>query len=487
MFISLLTSRFVLNALGIEDYGIYNAVGGVVSMLSFLTAALSASISRYITYEMGREDSNIDRLKVIFSTSIRIQLELSLIVLLVGEVIGVWFLNAYMNIPADRLVAANWVWQCCLFSFIINLISIPYNASIIAHEHMNAYALVSIIEASLKLLICYLLVVTPTEKLITYAFLQVCVAIIIRLAYGIYCSRNFQECKYTSKRDKELSRNMFSFAGFSFINNSVSILNHQGINLLINIFFGVLFNAARGVASHVEGTIMQLVNNITVAVNPQITKSYAAGDKQRMFSLICKGSKYAYFLMLLFALPVFIETDYLLELWLKTPPDYSSLFLKLALIGTMMKMIGNTGYTACMATGNIKRYSIWVFVFGITAFPLTLIAYKAGLSVEYAYYSYILTYFMVEVVRLVLMKQMIGFSPSRFIKEVAVKSCIVTIFSAALPYLLFKYMEEGFVRFVVVLAVSIISVITSIYLFGLSPTERKYFIGIIIKRTKSVL
>ena len=484
MFVSLFTSRVVLNTLGVEDYGVYNAVGGVVSMLSFLTAALSASISRYITYEMGKKDAEEKRLRIIFSTSVRIQVALGLLVLSVGEIIGVWFLNAYMNIPVSRIIAANWVWQCCLLSFVINLISVPYNALIIAHEHMNAYALVSIVEVILKLAICYMLLVSPFDALITYAILHVVVALIIRFSYSIYCTQHFSECKYTSQSDKGLAKNMFGFAGYSFLNNSVSILNHQGINLLINIYFGVLFNAARGVASQVEGAIMQLVNNITVAVNPQITKSYAAGDTQRMFNLICKGSKYAYFLMLFFALPVFIETDYILEIWLKYPPEYSSLFLRLSLIATMMKMIGNTGYTACMATGNIKRYSIWVFVFGITAFPLTLISFKIGLPVEYAYYSYILAYFLVEVVRLILMKQMIGFPPSRFIKDVVVRSIIVTLISAIIPYYIYVSMNESFLRLIIVGCTSILSVISTIYICGLSKSERRYFMNVVTKKLK---
>ncbi|MDO4462516.1 MAG: lipopolysaccharide biosynthesis protein, partial [Bacteroidia bacterium] len=244
MLVTLYTSRVILKTLGVQDYGIQNAVGGVVMMFGLLTQALSASISRYITFELGKKDANILHLKTIFTTSVRIQITFGAIIILIGETLGLWFLNYKMNIPTDRMVAANWVWQCSLLTFVINLISVPYNALIIAHEHMRAYALVSILDAVLKLIICYLLVVSPWDKLSTYAVLLVLVALTIRLIYGFYCSAHFDECSYVKKSEKALTKQMFSFAGFSLMNNSVSILNHQGLSLLVNIFFGVFFNAA---------------------------------------------------------------------------------------------------------------------------------------------------------------------------------------------------------------------------------------------------
>ena len=482
MLITLYTSRVILNVLGVEDYGVYNAVGGVVSMFNLLTVALSAAISRFITYELGKNGNDVERLSVIFSTSIRIQLLLSVLILFLGELFGVWFLNSYMNIPTDRLSAANWVWQCCLFSFIINLLSVPYNSSIIAHEHMNAFAIISIIDASLRLGICYLIVISPLDKLATYAVLNVTVALIIRIMYGYYCSKNFFECKYTHKKDKSLTKSMFGFASFSFLNNSVSIFNHQGINLLVNLFWGVLFNAARGIATQVEGAVMQLVNNLTVAINPQITKSYAKGDKERMFNLICTGSKFSYYLLLFFALPLFIETDFILKIWLNIVPEYTALFLRLAIIGAMIKMLGNTGYTACMATGNIKKYSIWITVFGITAFPLTYLAYKLGYPVESAYYAYILAYIMVEIVRLVLMKEMLGFPPIRFVKEVLFNACIVTLFSTIIPFVVFYSFSQGILRLFGVLVSSMISTAFVLYFIGLKHSERSMISSLFMRK-----
>ena len=485
MVISLYTSRVILEALGVEDYGINNVVGGVVSMFSVITGALSASISRYITYELGKKGATTDRLMTLFSTSMRIQVTLGIIIIILGETIGLWFVNTQLNIPSERMVAAQWVWQCVIISFFINLVSVPYNASIIAHEHMNAFAIVSIVDAVLKLLICYLVAIIGWDKLIIFALLHVSVALLIRIIYATYCHRHFEECRYKKVKDKGLIKEMMSFAGFSFLNNTANILNSQGLNILINIFFGVVLNAARGIATQVEGAILQLVNNFTLAVNPQITKSYAIGDKKRMFQLVCLGSKFAYFMFLFIAIPVFLETDYILKLWLKTVPDYTVVFLRLSIIGGMVKMLGNTGYTACMATGKIKNYSIWITSVGILAFPLTWIAFSLGAPAEYAYYVFIVVYVAVEIVRLILMKRMLGFSPMMYVREVLFYILLVTPITVVIPLLCINMMEAGFVRLIVVSMVSILSTATIVYSFGLNQREREYFVNIIKSRLKS--
>ena len=482
MLITLYTSRVILDVLGVEDYGIFNVVGGVAAMLTIVTGSLSASISRYITYELGKGDNNQDRLQKLFSISLNIQIVLGLIIIVLGETIGLWFVNTQLNIPAERMMAANWVWQCVLFSFFISLINVPYNATIIAHEHMNAFAVVSIIESVLKLLICYMLYISAWDKLITYAILHLSIMLLVRIIYGVYCHRHFGECRYIRCRDKGLTREMMSFAGFSFLNNTANILNSQGLNILINIFFGVVLNAARGIATQVEGAILQLVNNFTLAVNPQITKSYATGDKQRMFQLVCIGSKYAYFMMLLIAIPVFLETDYILSLWLKQVPAYTAIFLQLALIGGMVKMLGNTGFTARMATGHIKNYSIWITSVGILAFPLTWLVFVLGASAEYAYYVFIAVYVLVEVVRLILMKQMLGFPPSLFLREVVAKILVVTPLSIMLPLLVHVLLDTGTLRFFAVLLASLLSTTAVIYIFGLSAKEKNYALNIVKKR-----
>lgn len=471
MAITLYTSRVILNALGVEDYGIYNVVGGVVAMFSLLSGSLSNAISRFITFELGRGD--IKRLSVIFSTSVNIQLGLSLLIMILGAVVGGWFLNTQMNIPEGRMTAANWVLYCSLLMFCVNLVSIPYNACIIAHERMAAFAYVSILEASLKLLICYLIVVSPFDKLISYAILLVVVALIIRLVYGIYCGRRFEECHYRPTYDRSLLKQMGSFAGWQFLTNCCWMFNTQGVNILINMFFGVTLNAARGIATQVDGAIQQFVNNFMTAVNPQITKDYAAGRMQEMFTLVCRGAKFSYFLLMIFAIPVMLETEYILTLWLKTVPDYTVVFLQLTIVGSMVNMLGGTGLTACMATGNIKRYSILISSVGVLVFPLTWIAFKCDLPAESTYVIFILVYVGVTIVRLFIMKGLLHFPPMLFVRKVVLPMFVVTPVSVILPLVVVNSLSESFWRLCLTVIVSLVSSSTVIYLIGLTNNERR--------------
>lgn len=470
MLIALYTSRVILQTLGVNDYGIFNAVGGVVSMFQIISGSLAAAISRYITFALGK--GNMERLRQVFSTSMMVQILIGVAVLILGETLGLWFVNTYMNIPEGRMEAANWVWHCSLFSFVIGLIYVPFNAMIIAHEHMNMYAFLSIFDAVAKLVIVLLLPFFGLDRLALYSILLVGISLTNFSVYYFYCRHHFCESHFEKPKDMGLIKEITNFAGFSFLNNAANILNSQGLNVLINIFFGVAFNAARGIATQVEGAVMQFVDNIIMAINPQITKSYAVGDKGRMFMLVCSGSRFAYFLMLFFALPVFLETDFILKLWLGTVPEYTVVFVHLSLIGSMVKMLGNTGYTACMATGNIKRYSIIITVVGIFVFPLVYLAFKLSAPVEWAYYIFIAVYTAVLFVRLGLMKQMIEFPPQMFIKEVLLPVSLVTIAAVIAPLIVLHYIEAGWLRLISVLLVSTVSCVLFIYLIGLKRYER---------------
>lgn len=479
MLITLYTSRVILEQLGVDDYGIYNVVGGVVAMFSVISSALSSSISRFITFELGKGD--IKRLTTIFSTSVNIQLGLSAIILLVGETVGLWFINYKMNIPADRLVSANWVLQCSLLTFCINLISVPYNSCIIAHEKMSAFAYISILEAALKLLICYMLIVSPIDKLIAYSLLMLIVAMLIRFVYGMYCTRNFEECKYRMCYEKEIVKEMTGFAGWSFSQNVAWIFNTQGVNVLINLFFGVALNAARGIASQVESAVMMFVRNFTTALNPQITKYYANGDKENMFLLMCRGTKFTYFLTLLMVLPLFLETEYVLQLWLKEVPTHTVIFVQLSIIGSIINNIGNTCYTACQATGNIKRYSIVVTTVGFLVFPLTWLGFKLGLPVESTYIIYILVYICVSIACMLMTRWLLQFPLSMFLLKVLLPIVWVTILSSIIPTLLCFQMESSFVRFIITCMVSVLSTCAAIYLTGLSKHEKRIIIDKMLK------
>lgn len=483
MAISLYTSRVILEQLGVSDYGIYNVVGGMVAMFSVISSALSASISRFITFEIGKDDKS--RTQAIFSTSVNIQFFIAAVVLVLGEIVGVWFLNFQMSIPEGRLYAANWVLQCSLVAFCVNLISVPYNSCIIAHEHMTAFAYVGILEAVLRLAICFMLIFSPIDKLIFYAILMLAVAIIIRIIYGVYCSHNFEECKYHFVYDKKLLKEMTGFAGWSFFTNVAWVFNTQGVSLLVNVFFGVTVNAARGIASQVEGAVTQFVNSFTTAISPQITKSYAAGDRPQMFSLICRGAKFSYLLLLFFVMPIIIETPYILKLWLKTVPDFSVIFVRLTLIGTAINILGNSCYTACMATGDIKRYVLWVTFAGLLVFPLTWITYAIGFPAYATYIIYAIVYIGVDAIRIYIMRGLLQFPAMMFVKQVLVPVTTTTVVASVLPVLIPLHMEPSFIRLLVTCTVTTISIGISVYYLGLTKHEREMIIGKVLTRIKN--
>lgn len=471
MAITLFTSRIVLDSLGVDNYGIYNVVGGVIAMFSILTGSLSISISRYITYELGRGDK--EKLQRIFSTSINILLIFSLIIIVLGETVGMWFLNNKMNIPVNRLYAANWVLQFSMLTFIVNLISIPYNATIIAHERMSAFAYVSILEVSLKLIVVYLLYISPYDKLIVYAFLLFVISIVIRAVYGIFCKRNFVEARYVFCKDRTLIKEMTSFAGWSFLTNGAFIFNTQGVNILINLFFGVTVNAARGIASQVETAIMKFANDFSTAINPQIIKIYATGDIDGMMKLVYRGAKISYFLLLIISLPVILETDFVLGVWLKEVPKHTSILFQLCMIGVMVDRLGCTTTTACMATGKIKYYTIWVSIVGCFVFPLTWLCFSLGLPVESTYIMYIIVYIGVNITRMIMMRKLINFNMRTYLYEIYVVSIMTTFVSVVLPLTVLYCMGPSILRFFSICVICLVSCSLSILYIGFNKNERE--------------
>lgn len=480
MVVSLFTSRVVLNTLGVEDYGIQNLVGGVVTMFSVLSGSMSSSISRFITFELGRGE--IDRLKTVFSTGINIQLGMSLLVTVVAESVGVWFLNCKMNIPADRMVAANWVFQCSILTFVINLLSVPYNASIIAHEKMSAFAYISVIEVTLKLVIVYMLTISTFDRLITYSVLLLCVGALIRFIYGYYCKRHFEECTYHFVYDKEILKSMTSFAGWNFLGNGAYMLNTQGVNILMNMYFGVAVNAARGVATQVDGALKQFVNSFTTAVNPQITKSYAQGDLKSMHKLVCRSAKFSAFLMMFFAVPIILETDTILTLWLKNPPAYASIFLKWIIISSFMDtVLANSLVTSMFATGDIKRYQIIVTIVGCLVFPLSWLAFQLGFEPQVGYILYFIIYSILLFVRLYLLRDMVKLPIIMYVREVLFKILPTMAICFVVPSLLLFTMDEGVLRLAFIVVFSTIITSFTTYNIGLDEREKKYLIETINK------
>lgn len=483
--VSLFTSRVILQVLGIDDYGVYNVVAGVVGMFSLFTTSLSAAISRFLTFALGKDDE--DNLKKVFSTSVTILLVLGLIILVLAESLGVWFLNAKLNIPDDRMYAANWIIHFSIFTFIINLLSVPYNAAIIAHERMSIFAYISILEVVLKLIIVYMLYVSPFDKLITYAALLTSVAFIIRLVYGIYCSRKFVECRFHFVYDKGLFKEMTSFAWWNFFGSGAYLFNTQGVNIVTNIYFNVAANAARGVANQVEGIIKQFVFNFTTAINPQITKSYAQGNLNYTYNLVCYGSKFCYFLMLIFTVPFMFEAETVMKLWLNNYPPEAPLFLRLSLIGTMVDLLGNSPAVAAWATGNIKRYYIYVASVGCLVFPLSWVAFAVGMPAYFSYIIFFVVYIVVLFVKLHIIKGLIDFPVSKYFKEVLLPVIYTTIISIILPGLFYYILPKSLVSSLSIIGISFMSVAVSVFLFGLNKDERQKITNFIFDKVKNIL
>lgn len=484
MLISLYTSRVTLQALGVDNFGIQNAVGGMVAMFSLLSESLSYSIIRFITVAVG--EGSKSELNNVFCTAVNVQILISVVVVVAMEVLGVWFLNNKMNIPADRMYAANWVFQCSVALFVVYLLCVPYNACIIAHERMKAFAYVGILQTVLNLVIVFMLSISPFDKLITISVLGLLVAIVIRLVYSVYCRKNFEECSYHFVFDLKLMKKMSNFAGWNMVTNACSLFSTQGVNILINICFGVSVNAARGVAGKIEGIVMKFVGDFSTALHPQITKAYASDETYQLHMLICRGARMSFLLTFCLALPFLFEADKVLNLWLGIVPDYSVNMFRLSMICTMLEIIGHTCTTACNATGEIKKLSLYTMCCTALVFPLTWLLYYLGMSVYMAYVVTFVVYLLVLSVRIHICHELVHLSVPFFIKDVFGRLALVLTLSVPLPFILYLLLDEGILRLLVVMSVSVISAVACSYLFGLTKTEKVFVMDKCIQLYKKV-
>ena len=402
MAVSLYTSRVVLEILGETNFGIYNVVGGFVSMFAMISGAMTTATQRFLSFEIGKQGGDV---KSMFSTAVMIHLLLAAIILLLGETIGVWFLNTYMNFPPDRYVAANWVFQFSLVTFIVNIISVPYNAAIVAYEHMKAFAYVSIIEVVLKLIIVYLLLVSPIDQLIFYAALLAAMAILIRIIYGFYCNRHFTECRSNWGWNRKHGKNMMSFVSWNLIGSVAGVAKEQGINVLLNVFFGATINAARAVAYQVLHAMSGFVGNFQLAMNPQIVKSFAANEREDMFKLVFRGSRLSFLMIMTMAIPVIIEAPFVLDVWLKEVPTYTVIFLRLVLLTSMVDSLSGTLIASMHASGKVRDYQIVVGGISLLTLPISYLILKMGYPPYSAMYVGLLMAIACHFARLLLLKK----------------------------------------------------------------------------------
>ena len=471
MAVSLYTSRVVLRALGVDDYGIYNAVGSFVAMFAILSGSLSSAISRFITFELGRE--NMERLKRVFSSAVTIQIGLALIVLLLAETVGLWFLNNKMEIPVDRMDAAGWVYQFSIVTFVLNLVSVPYNAAIIAHEKMTAFAYISILEVFGKLVVAFSIVCSPIDKLVFYALLLMLIAVCIRLIYGLYCNRKFEECAtYRFIFDKDLLKEMFGFAGWNFIGASSAVLRDQGGNILINLFCGPAVNAARGIAIQVSLSIQGFVSNFMTALNPQITKSYASGNHHYMMTLIFQGARLSFYILLILSLPVILNAHYILSIWLGIVPEHSVVFVQLTLIFAMSESLANPLVTAMLATGRIRNYQLVVGGLQIMNLPASYVFLRMGYAPECVFIIAIIISICCEMARLYMLRGMIKLPVRDFLYKVYFNVITVSIAASVLPYFIIKGMEENFLNLIWTSFLCVTCTAISVFYIGCNKDER---------------
>ena len=374
MTISLYTYRIVINALGVEDYGIYGVVGGVVSMFSFINASLAGATARFLTYELGRED--LQQLNKTFCMAFYEHLIISGLILIICESFGLWFLNTKLIIPENRIFAANCVFQLSLFSMVISITQVPYNASIISHEKMNVYAYFGIAEVIFKLIIVYLLYLFKSDKLIFYAILVFLVHLIIAMSYRLYCIYHFPECKIKKIWDLTLFRRMLTFSGWDLYGNLSITARTQGVNMLLNMFFGPIVNASASIATTVQGVVMSFASKVSVAVKPQIIKYYAKGEFDKMVNLISNAIRLNYLILMFLTVPLILELPYVLHLWIGIIPEYTVIFCILTLIFNFHANISQTLVTGIHATGKIKRPSIINGTLYLLVVPITYIAFK---------------------------------------------------------------------------------------------------------------
>jgi len=484
MVVGLITSRVVVRALGQEEFGIYGAVAGVVSLFTVLTGSMSAAISRFITFELGKENS-ADRLRTVFSTAVSIELVLSAIVVLLAEPIGLWWIHHKMVLPPERLEAARWVFQFSLVSLVIQLVSVPYNADIIARERMDAFAYISIFEGVGKLAVAFCIARSSVDKLVLYAALLALVSLLTRLAYGFFCRRNFPEARYLWKLDKGLFGQMFSFAGWNFIGSGSGILRDQGGNQLLNLFFGPLANASWLIASQVNGTVQKFVTSFTTAINPQITKSFAAGEHTHMFNLVFKGSRMSVYLLILVICPLFYNAPFLVNLWLgadAVPPD-AVLFIRLILMYLLLESVSYTMVTAMLATGDIRDYQIVVGGLQLLNVPLAWLCLKLGAPAQSIYWVAICVAFVCLCARLYMLRRMIGLPVGRFVKEVFLNELLVVVLSMCMGLFLSRLIPlETWWGFLLHAFLSLLFTALTILMQGLSSEEQKQFIAKLLKR-----
>ena len=477
MLVSLYTVRVVLNVLGAEDYGIYNVVAGVVTMFSFLSGAMASASQRYFSFDLGKGDT--EHLKITFSVTLSIYLLLILVVVILAETVGLWFVNNKLVIPQERMNAAKWIYQFAVLNFVVTMITTPYMASIIAHENMDIYAYVSIVEAALKLAVVFVLKILPYDKLIVYGILLFAVGFINTAIYRSYCKKHYEECRFRPVWDGKMFKEITGYVGWNMFGSAVGVVSNQGVNIVLNQFAGAVVNATRSIALQINSAVTSFASNFNNATRPQIIKSYAANKKQEMLSLMNRSSKMCFFLMFVFALPLCLEMPFILKLWLKNPPEQTTIFAVLALLDAVIASVSYPIIVAVQATGKIRLYQGVVGGIMLLNLPSSYVVLRLGFPPYSVMLVILFNCILASIVRFFIARKVVVFSLRKFFINVILPLFLVVLISFPVPFLIVRKMESGILRFLLTVFFSVIISSISMSFIALNKNERSFLMNII--------
>lgn len=474
MAVSLYTSRVILATLGATDYGVYNIVGGVVTIMIFLNGALGGSTSRFLTYELGV--GNQDKLNKTFSSSLNLHIVVALLVVIVGETIGVWLLYNKLVIPAERMYAAFWVLQASIVTTAINFTQIPYTASIISHEKMSIYAYVGLYDAAAKLAIAYLIVVSPYDKLIVYAFLLMTNTFLVSMFYRFYTRKKYEECRFRIVKEKELYTRLLGYTGWELFGGVATVCQGQGISIVLNMFFGPIVNAARGITQQISSAIIQFVTNFLLASRPQVIKYCAEGQYSDMYNLTFRTAKFSYLLMLAMVMPLCFEINFILHVWLgDNVPDYTNIFSIIVLLTGLVSSLHTASLMPYHAIGKLGIGNVIGGTLMVLSLPLTYLLFKIGLPPYWAFIAIMITNSLQQITTWVVIHNYITYSYWALLKKVYFPIGIVTLLSVLCPLIINHFMEQGWVRLIVLLISTELVLALIIYAIALTDSERESF------------
>lgn len=477
MGVSFYTTRLVLEYLGVMSYGLYNVVGGLSAIFTFVQGSLNLASNRFISYALGQNDDV--KIKQTFTSAIQIHAVIGLIILFLGETIGLWYFYNYLNIPFEFRTQSLLVYQFSLFGCVISMLTMPLTSTITAYEDMSIFAKFSLVEGFIKLGVAYSLSFFNSERLVIYALLNFSANIFSLSILAIICNRKYKNCRYINKLDKPQIKEMSQFIGWQFLGSMSWLARTQGVNLVLNYFFGPILNAARAIAVQVNGGITTFLNGFQIASNPQLVKNCASGQIEEMYNLLCRTSKLAYFLLLLLAIPIYFCADYILRMWLATPPEYSILFVKLMIISTLIENLSGMLPNAFVAFGKLKRYQPITASIMMSEIILVFIAFKLGLPPKYMFYAQFIVFTGLLIARLLMLKPILGLKPIIYLKEVILFEIITSVTSIILVSICFLFIRCIVDNLFINLIIALVITTSTIYTIGLNTIERRLVISII--------